>query len=220
VTPRSRRILLFLSALLVAAGCATPRVDLTEPRRLLGTDDDVRLDASIRTDTLSNSASLPFDYAVTNNRATAIAIAELVPMSSYDPESRVVTVTIGTEVPGEELLPRLSVIPPGQKKEFSSTAHIVIPVGGPTNPFVPRPNGVQFRLNFLGDTRPFQQLIGINERAVHDPKLAADLFNKWVEGNETLVTNVLPMHWMSRSSADDMTPDGGSGRRPRIPGRP
>jgi hypothetical protein len=40
-------------------------------------------------------------------------------------------------------------------------------------------------------------LIAIPERAVHDPALAAQLFPKWVEGNETVFTNTLPMRWVT-----------------------
>lgn len=212
----SPRIVL-VTSILLAAGCATPRVDLKEPRRLLGTEENIRLDASVRTDTLSNSQPLPFDYAITNNRATPIAVAELVPQASFDSENRVLTVTIGTEVPGEELLPRLVVIAPGEKKEFSGSAHVRIPSAGPENPFHAAPGGVQFKLNFLSDPQPFAQLIGISERAVHDAKLAADLFPKWLEGNETLVTNVLPMRWSNQIAPDEETP---GDVRPRVRRRP
>jgi hypothetical protein len=207
--------------LLLLAACATPRVDLTEPRRMLGTESDVRLDAEIRTDTLTPSQQVTFNYSVTNNRSTPIAMAELIPEASYDPDTRVVTVTIGTEVPGEEFLPRVLMIPPGQRKDFSGAAHVNIAVGGgPSNPFVAKPNGIQLKLNFLGDPGPFEKLIGIPERAVHDPGLAAALFPKWVEGNETLFTNVLPMHWSANGSQDPLDASNAGTAVARRRGRP
>jgi hypothetical protein len=48
----------------------------------------------------------------------------------------------------------------------------------------------------LADVKPFAKLIGISERAVHDPTLSAELFPKWVEQNESVITSVLPMHWI------------------------
>ena len=44
---------LFLTILL--AGCASTSVDMDEPKRLLGREEDVRIDAEISTDRLSSS---------------------------------------------------------------------------------------------------------------------------------------------------------------------
>ena len=41
----------------------------------------------------------------------------------------------------------------------------------------------------------FEKLIAIPERGVFDPKLADELFPKWLERNQTLYTNALPMRW-------------------------
>jgi len=72
-----------------------------------------------------------------------------------------------------------------------------------TNPFHRYPNALRIRLNFLGDAAPFVKLIGISERAVRDPVLAAELFPKWVEQNESVITNVLPMHWIGTPAGDN-----------------
>ena len=79
---------------------------------------------------------------------------------------------------------------------------------------VPRyPNALRIRLNFLGDAKPFEKLIGISERAVHDPVLAADLFPKWVEQNESVITNVLPMHWIGTPAHRPQRRSDRTGRR-------
>ncbi|HEX7190335.1 MAG TPA: hypothetical protein VF381_02080, partial [Thermoanaerobaculia bacterium] len=149
-------------------------------------------------ETLAPSTEIPIDYEITNNREAPIAIAELILDSSYDSETQTVTVTIGSEVPGEQFLPRLILIKPGEHKTFSSAARVSLPITElvDQNPFHRYPNGLRIRVNFLGDAKPFMALIGISERAVHDPKLAAELFPKWVEQNESVITNVLPMHWV------------------------
>lgn len=192
-------------ALLFVAACAsTPKVDMKEPRRLVATDNDVRLDAQVKGDTLGPSTEVPIDYEVTNNRETAIAIAELIPDSAYDADTQTVTVSFGSEVPGEQLLPRLILIKPGEHKTFSSAARVNVPITElvEQNPFHRYPNGLRIRLNFLGDASPFMKLVGISERAVHDPKLAAELFPKWVEQNESVITNVLPMRWIGTPATD------------------
>jgi hypothetical protein len=196
-------------ALLFFAACAsTPKVDMKEPRRLVATDNDVRFDVQVRGDTLAPSNDIPVDYVVTNNRETPIAIAELIPDSTYDSETQTVTITFGSEVPGEQFLPRLILIKPGEHKGFSQAARVNVPITEMVsqNPFHRYPNGLRVRLNFLGDASPFMKLVGISERVVHDPALANELFPKWVEQNESVITSVLPMHWIGTpaTTGDDV----------------
>src|SRR5205085_5292899 len=169
---------------------------MSEPRRVVGTESDVSVDAEIYSDRLGPDITLPMKYDVTNHRATTILISDLLPESTYDPETHMVTINIGAEIPGEQFLPRLIPVRPGERRSFSTAAHVVI-VANPGSPWVPRPNALRLKVNFLGDPSPFQKLISIPEKAVHDPALAAQLFANWVEGNETVFTNTLPMRWIT-----------------------
>jgi hypothetical protein len=198
-------------ALVVAAGCATSKtVNMDEPRRVVGTENQVRLDAEVYADTLAPAQTLTFKYEITNNRPTAIAVADLIPETSYDPETQVVTLSIGSEVPGAQLLPRLLLINSGEKKSFATTAHVNIGVSPMRTPWTRFPNALQLKLNFLGETKPFEMLIGIPERAVANAKLADELFPKWTERNEVLYANPLPMRWAgvadNDAAADSTTP--------------
>ncbi len=203
---------LFVAAVLVAAGCATARkpVDLNEARRVVGTENRVRVDAEIFSDKLTMSSSIPVKYDITNERADAIAIADLIPETSYDPDTQTVTVSIGSEVPGANLLPRLIAIGPGEKKSFSTVARVSIVIGRALTPTMRYPNALRLKVSFLGDTAPFRQLIAIPERGVFDPKLADELFPKWLEKNETVFTNTLPMRW---SVEPEPNPAAASSRR-------
>lgn len=178
---------------------------MKEPRRLVATDNDVRLDAQVKVEMLGPSTDVPIDYVVTNNRPTAIAIAELIPNATYDSDTQTVTVTFGSEVPGQQFLPRLIVIKPGEHRAFSSGARVNVPITELVNqnPFHRYPNGLRIRLNFLGDVQPFMKLVGISERAVRDPQLANELFPKWVELNESVITSVLPMRWIGTPAGND-----------------
>jgi hypothetical protein len=176
---------------------------MKEPRRVVGTENDVRIDAEIYGDTLSANSTIVMKYDVTNHRRTPILIADLIPQAAYDPETQMVTVDIGAEIPGEQFLPRLISIPSDGRKSFSTSAHLMIPRNPTATPFSSRPSSLRVRINFLGETQPFEKLIDIPERAVHDPQLAAAIFPKWVERNETLVTNSLPMRWSGMT--DDIT---------------
>jgi hypothetical protein len=59
-------------------------------------------------------------------------------------------------------------------------------------------------------------LVDIPERSVRDKKLADELFPKWVERNETVTTNALPMRWQGprTTGIEDASP----ARRRRGPG--
>ncbi|HXI13311.1 MAG TPA: hypothetical protein VNM92_11825 [Thermoanaerobaculia bacterium] len=193
-------VLIALSAL----GCSTTRqVDPDEPKRLMGQESDVRVNAQIGSDTLTASAAIGLTYEIENRRATAIAVADLIPDSSFDPDSRTITIGIGSEVPGNETIPRLILIASGEKRAFSAGARVNVPArvdGGQV-----RPQYLRVRVNFLTDVEPFRALIGIPERIIRDPKLAADLFPRWVDTNDSVMTNAIPITWelsQSETSAE------------------
>jgi hypothetical protein len=213
-TPVRKTLLLAVSLLLAACATAskpTP-VDHKEPRRVVGTDNDVRVDAEIFGDHLMSSITIPVKYDITNNRASMIAVADIIPETTYDEETQTVTMSIGSEVPGETLLPRLIPIHPGEKKSFSTIARVNILTAGHA-PNRPVPRAMRVKLNFLDDTRPFEQLISITEKGVHDPKLADELFPKWLERNTTVYTNALPMRWTIQPDEPEPAARSRSGRR-------
>jgi hypothetical protein len=189
-------------------------VDMKEPRRMVGTENNVRIDAEIYGDSISQGASIAFKYDITNQRSSPILIADLLTQTTYDPDTRTVTIVVGSEIPGEEVLPRLLSIPSGARRSFSTGARINVQVNF-GSPWVPKPQALQIRVNFLGDPAPFLKLIDIPERAVHDRQLAAEIFPKWVEGNETVTTNALPMRWQIAppTAIDDAQPAQPSRRR-------
>jgi len=190
-------------------------IDMKEPRRMVGTENKVRVDAEIYGDVMVQGSSLSIKYDVTNERSSPILIADLLPETTYDPDTRMVTVNIGSEIPGEEFLPRLISIPSGDRRSFHAGARINIqmPLNAPSSP---KPRGLQLRVNFLGDSGPFVKLIDIPEKAVRDRELAAELFPKWVDQNETVTTNALPMRWQGpRSSGIEDSPAAPPSRRRR-----
>lgn len=189
--------------LLFLAACATTQpIDLEEPRRVVGTESDVRIDALIFGEKLTSAARIPIKYEITNERRTPIAIADIIPVAEYDADTQTVTVTIGSEVPGIQLLPRLLTVMPGEKKSFDTVARVNILVNRAVTPNSRFPNGLRLKVNFLGDTEPFKELIGIPERGVENPQLADALFPVWLEKNETVFTNTLPMRWMFEPDPD------------------
>lgn len=201
--------------LLLLAGCAsTGTVDMAEPRRIVGTENLVRVDAQVSAEHVAPGAQIPITYEITNQRETPIAVAELIPETSYDADTRMFTVSIGSEVPGNTLLPRLILIGPGEKKSFSAMARLLYVA--PPRTVDPNaqnaPAGFRLKLNFLGDPEPFRELIGIKEVAVADSKRADELFPLWLERNEVVYTNAVPMRWTGRTRG--MFGDGPDQRTP------
>jgi len=170
---------------------------MEEPRRIVGTESSVRVDAQIPTENLTYSQRLVVHYDITNQRPAPIAVADILPEVTFDSETRIVTISLGSEVPGERLVPRLIGIAPGEKKSFSVSTQVTInlPPSG-YNPFLRHPNALRVKLNFLGETRAFAKLLTMTEKAVNDPKLADELFPAWVAENETVYTNIIPMRWV------------------------
>jgi len=127
---------------------------------------------------------------------------------NYDEETRTVTVSIGSEVPGATLVPRLIMIKPGEKKNFSGIArvNIMLPSGTPVYRI---PRQLRFKVNFLDDVSQFEKLISMTQKGVYDPKLADELFPTWLERNQTVYTNALPMHWTLPPAEEGVT----AGRR-------
>jgi hypothetical protein len=186
----TNRALLGMSFLFIVTACASKPVRMDEPRRVVGTENKVRVDAEIVPD--ANGSAVAIRYEVTNGRTEAIAVADILPESSFDPESRMVTVSLGSEVPGEHLLPRLVTVPPGQKRTFTAGAQVASAIRR-DSPFSPQPAALRLKINFLGDTRPFEKLLDIQQKAVADSELADSLFPQWVELNEVVYTNAVPL---------------------------
>lgn len=183
-----------LFALLFAAACSTNTVDMAEPRRVVGTESAVRVDGQI-TDELRPGTPVGITYQITNQRTEAIAVADILPETNWDAETGTLTVSIGSEVPGLETLPRLIRINPGETKSFSTTASLtrvlsMRSAGAPRA--MPQPL-LRLKVNFLGDTKPFAELLDIQEKMVVDSKRADELFNVWLERNEVVYTNAVPV---------------------------
>ncbi len=209
-----RRNLAVLTLLLAA--CASTPVDMNEPRRVVGTESSVRIDAEIMGEEIRAGAPVGISYDITNQRDTAIAVADVIPLTSYDPETQTITVDIGAEVPGEATLPRLITIAPGQKRSFSTAARmsLVVPAQS-SNPRARTPTALRLKVNFLGDTAPFADLLDIPERIVADSKRADELFPLWLERNEVVYTNTVPMRWVGATQLEPAAPARTAPRRGR-----
>lgn len=186
---------------LLLAACASSAVDMSEPRRVVGTESSVRVDAEIG-EAARPGAPIAITYEITNQRTTAIAVADILPETTFDRETRIITVSIGSEVPGTTILPRLVKIGPGEKKSFTTNARLTLMPTQSADPRASSSTLLRLKVNFLGDTEPFAELIDIPEKGIADAKRADELFAVWLEKNEAVYTNAVPVQTTGRSTTE------------------
>src|SRR5688572_24426917 len=105
----SAPVLLLSCTLTLSAAAAS--INMDDPRRALGRENDVRVDAQLATDTVAPGTPVAVTFQIQNLTSENIAIADKVTSASYDPETRTIMVTIGSEVP-QENMPPVTVIKP------------------------------------------------------------------------------------------------------------
>lgn len=190
-----------LTALLCAtAAHAADTIDMNDPRRALGREDDVRIDASIRQDTITSGAPIAVTYQVQNLTAMPVAIANKVTDVSYDPETLTITVGIGSEIPKDGNLPQLSTIAAGEKKTFSVTVTPVIPASAAAMRG-PAPRYVQVKVSILRDLAPFAALIENQAKTPGVQRLSDAQFDQWLNGNDTIFLNAIPVRYQARQKS-------------------
>ena len=180
---------------LVAGAAFAAHVDLKDPRTALGREDNIRVDAQLARDSISSNAPLIVTYQVENLTQSPIALADKVSDTSYDDDSRTITLTLGAEIPTGSAMPHLSVIAPGAKRVFSTGAMVHILLPSVRTPWTSVPQFVQIKVNVLRDVQPFAVLIEQQRRSASAPALPNEMFDRWVESTGAVYLNAIPVRW-------------------------
>jgi len=214
---KSQRWFLFLVLTMVvvyAAGSRADGVDMNDPRRALGREDDIRVDAQLHQETVSSSSPLNVRYQIQNFTAAPVAVADKVSDVSYDSETATITFSIGAEVPKDGAMPHLVLIAPGEKKVLSIGGVIQLAVPSMRSPYSAVPRFVQITVNVLRDLAPFEGLIAKQDAAAktRTPLALTDSqFDRWMETNDAIFLNAIPVSWQADRrgiSAADQGPAG------------
>lgn len=194
---------LVAAIVLIHAGAASAAgaIDMDDPRRLVGREDDVRIDAVLVQDTVSPGSVIGVTYQIQNFSSAPVAVAPNVMNASYDSDSRTITLAVGAEVPDKGKMPQVVMIAPGQKKVFR---------GGATpslNPAALRatrsaPRYVQVKVSILRNVQAFENVSGGD--VLNDAQ-----FDQWFESNDTILLNTVPVRFSPRRT----TNSGGADRR-------
>lgn len=200
---------LFTAVLLISAAAAqAARIDFKDPARALGREDDVRVDAQLVGDTLSSNQPIAVNYQVQNLSTGWIAVADKVASADFDADSRTINLNIGAEVPKDGNLPHMVLIAPGEKKTFTAGAVAQVAAPNSRSPFAVIPRYVQITVNFLRDVKPFKELITRQVAAAQtEPaiRLSDAQFDAWMQANDSVVLNSLPVVWQAGRHANGPT---------------
>lgn len=181
--------------LLVSATASAAGVDFKDPRRALGREDDIKVDAQMLQETLSSGSPISITYQIENLTPVPIAIADKVADATFDADSQTITVSIGAEIPSGKAMPHLTTIPPGQARAFHIGASAQVLVPNAKSPWAHVPRFVQITVNVLRDLKPFAKLIAQQAQSAAAPPLPNDLFDTWVASVSSVELNVLPVRW-------------------------
>ena len=185
--------LLAAIVLLHAAAATADGVDMDDPRRAVGREGDVRVDAQLVQDTVSPGTPIGIAWQIENFSSSPVAVADKVADASYDQESRTITVSLGSEVPQDGKMPHVVTVAPGEKKVFR--AGVTPMLGATTRSPMAVPRYVQVKVSILRDLAPFAK-VGASAT------LSDELFDKWFEANDTIFLNSIPVRFSTRRSSN------------------
>ena len=191
----SKQYLTAVSLALIATAVSAAHVDLKDPRRALGREGDIRVDASLTQANISASSPLSVTYQIQNLSLAAIAFADKVSDASWDADSQTITLSLGAEIPPGSTMPRVVVIQPGEKRVFCGGAMVSVAIPPARTPWTRVPRFVQIKVNILRNVTPFAELIAQQSQSATAPALPNDLFDRWVDSNDAVYLNPIPVRW-------------------------
>lgn len=187
------------TALWYTVAAQASAIDMDDPRRALGREDDVRIDAQIIQETVSPGAPVGVTYQIANLTSAPVAVADRVAAASYDSETQTITLSIGAEVPQDGRMPHLVTIAPGEKKVLHAGATPLLSAGIIRTAAM-APRLVQVRVSILRDLTPFAELIATQDPRTGGTPLNDEQFEKWFESNDTIFLNSVPIRYSPRAS--------------------
>ena len=207
------RVSLALATLSFTATVTAATIDMDDPRRLLGREDDVRIDAQLVRDTVSPGAPVGITYQIQNLSASPVAVAAKVSDASYDAETRTITLAVGSEVPPDGNMPQMVLIAPGEKKVLQAGATPRFSATATRTSMGATPRFVQVKVAILRNVEPFAALIQTQDGRTKR-RLPDALFEKWFECNDTIFLNTIPVQFvpaMSTGGAESASSRGMNG---------
>ena len=190
---------------------AAAHVDFNDPRRALGRDGDIRVDAELAQDAVSANSPITVTYQIQNLSKATIAVADRIADTDFDLESLTVTLSIGAEIPPGTQMPHLVTIHPGEKRVLTGGALLHVAVPSVRTRWAAAPRYVQVKVTVLKDVTPFADLIEQQNRNNAPVALPNSMFDRWVEASDSILLNAIPVYWKGdniRGTAESDRPAG------------
>jgi hypothetical protein len=187
-------------ASLDTAALPAAEIDMNDPRRVVGRENDVRVDAQLLDDTVTPGHPIGVTYQIENASPGTIAIADKVTDATYDDESSTITLSVGAEVPQDGRMPRVVLIAPGEKKVLRAGAMLSLAAGAVRTSRAAMPRFVQVKVTILRNLEPFRALISQPQPKV-GPMLSDAQFDLWFESNATILLNTVPVRFSPNAPA-------------------
>jgi hypothetical protein len=187
------------TTVIAAASAMAAHVDLKDPKRAVGREGDVRVDAQLTQDTLSQASPINVTYQIENLSPVAVAIADKVLDTTFDADARTITLSIGAEVPPGPNMPHLVIIRPGEKRVLAGGALVHVVTPDVRTPWTAVPRFIQIQVTVLRDITPFVSLIEQQGKATAAVPLPSDMFDRWVENSESVLLNTIPVYWKNEN---------------------
>jgi hypothetical protein len=198
---------------IAAASAMAAHVDFRDPKRALGREGDIRIDAQLTQETISQAVPINVTYQIENFSKTAVAIADKVLDTNFDADARTITLSIGAEVPPGPNMPHLVIIRPGEKRVLAGGALVRVATPDIRSPWTAIPKYIRIQVTLLRDITPFASLIEQQCKAAVPVPLPDDVFDRWVENSESVLLNTIPVYWKNenrRGTAESGQPAAGT----------
>lgn len=198
---------------IAAASAMAARVDFKDPKRALGREGDVRVDAELTQDTISQTSPVNVTYQIENLSKVTVAVADKIFDTHFDADARTIRFSIGAEVPPGPNMPHLVIIRPGEKRVLAGGALVHVMTPGIRTPWTAVPQYIQIQVTLLRDITPFAKLIEQQIRTGLAVPLPNEMFDRWVENSESVLLNTIPVYWKNenrRGTAESGLPAAGT----------
>ena len=196
------------TSLALTAAAAAGSIDMDDPRRALGREGDVRIDAQLMRDTVTAGSPVAITYQIHNLSSSAVAVANKVIDATYDEDNHTIVLAVGSEVPPDGSMPHMVVVAPGEKKVLTAAATPRLRVAATRSMFAIIPRFVQVKVAILRDIRPYLPLIQ-KQDGRGKQRLSDELFEQWFESNDTIFLNSLPVRYTPPAASDVERRQGG-----------
>ena len=190
----TRFSLALLATLTLSSAAAAASIDMDDPRRLLGREGDVRVDAQLLKDTVTPGAPVAISYQIHNLSSSPVAVADKLSDASYDEDERTITLAVGSEVPPDGNMPYMVVVAHGEKKVFTTAATPAFNAATMRPSFPSTPRFVQVKVAILRDLSPYMTLIE-KQSPRSRQRLSDELFEQWFESNDMIYLNAVPVRY-------------------------